>query len=102
MNPLPNLRAPARHRRRRFLAALVLALGVVAAPFGSVVAAEGGDKIVITGASGALAGEAIRALLLRGVKLADLVLVTRTPEKLASFSSNGAAVRLGDFDRPET
>jgi NAD(P)H dehydrogenase (quinone) len=103
--PLPNLRAPARRSRRCFVAVLALALVAVAAPFGSVLASqseEGGDKIVVSGASGKLAGEAIRALLLRGVKLVDLVLVTRTPEKLSSFSSNGAAVRFGDFDRPET
>jgi len=87
------------------MAVLALALGAITAPFGSVLAAQkeqGGDKIVISGASGELAGEVIRALLLRGVKLADLVLVTRTPEKLSSFSTNGAAVRLGDFDKPET
>ncbi len=105
MNPLPKFRAPVRRSRRRLLAVLALALG-------------GGDgtprqraapprKSRATRSSSAepraqLAGEAIRALLLRGVKLADLVLVTRTPEKLASFSTNGAAVRLGDFDKPET
>lgn len=104
MNPLPNPRAPVRRSRRCFLAMLALVLSAVTAPPGTALAAqkEQGDKIVISGASGALAGEAIRALLLRGVKLVDLVLVTRTPEKLASFSTNGAAVRLGDFDRPET
>jgi NAD(P)H dehydrogenase (quinone) len=105
VNTLLNPRTPARRSRRCFMAVLALALGAMTAPFGSVLAAEkaeGGDKIVISGASGGLAGETIRALLLRGVKLADLVLVTRTPEKLASFSSNGAAVRLGDFDKPET
>jgi NAD(P)H dehydrogenase (quinone) len=91
------------------MAVLALLLGAISAPSASVLAADKGadksqsnDKIVVTGASGELAGEAIRALLLRGVKLVDLVLVTRTPEKLSSFSSNGAAVRLGDFDKPET
>jgi NAD(P)H dehydrogenase (quinone) len=86
------------------MAVLALALGAMTAPFGSVFAAEkeGGDKIVISGASGELASETIHALLLRGVKLVNLVLVTRTPEKLSSFSTNGAAVRLGDFDKPET
>lgn len=104
MNLLPKFRAPARRSRRRIVAVLALALGAISAPFGSVLAAQNqdGNKIVISGASGQLAGDAIRALLLRGVKLADLVLVTRTPENLASFSSNGAQVRLGDFDKPET
>ncbi len=87
------------------MAVLALALSAVTAPFGGAGAAQkdqAGDKIVISGASGALASETVRALLERGVKLADLVLVTRTPEKLSSFSTNGAAVRMGDFDRPET
>ena len=105
MNTLPNPRAPARRSRRCFTAVLALALGAATAPFGSALAAQnaqGGDKIVVSGASGGLAGEAIVALLERGVKLVDLVLVTRTPEKLSSFSTNGAAVRFGDFDKPET
>jgi NAD(P)H dehydrogenase (quinone) len=104
VNLLRQFRAPARCSPRRFVAVLALALGALSAPFAGALAAqkEQGDKIVISGASGQLAGDAIRALLLRGVKLADLVLVTRTPENLASFSSNGAAVRLGDFDKPET
>ena len=86
------------------MAVLALALAAIAAPFGSVLAAEkgAGDKIVISGASGQLAGETLRALLFRGVKLVDLVLVTRTPDKLSSFSSNGATVRFGDFDKPAT
>lgn len=101
MNPLPNPRAPA--RRRCLVAALAFVLGVAAAP-GAFAAQKDqpNDKIVVSGASGRFASEAIRGLLLRGVKLADLVLVTRTPDKLASFSTNGAQVRLGDFDRPET
>jgi NAD(P)H dehydrogenase (quinone) len=105
VNPLPNPRAPAPRRRRWVLAMLAVAVAGLAVPFGTALAAQeeqDGDKIVISGASGALAGEAIRALLLRGVKLVDLVLVTRTPEKLASFSTHGAQVRLGDFQRPET
>jgi NAD(P)H dehydrogenase (quinone) len=104
VNTSSNPRAPARRSRRCFMAVLALALGAISAPFGSVFAAEkeAGDKIVVSGASGALAGEALRALLIRGVKLVDLVLVTRTPEKLSSFSTNGAAVRFGDFDKPET
>jgi NAD(P)H dehydrogenase (quinone) len=105
VNTLLNLCAPARRSPCRFLAVLALAVGAALAPFSSALAADkeqANDKIVISGASGALAGETIRALLLRGVKLADLVLVTRTPERLASFSSNGAAVRFGDFDKPET
>src|ERR1041385_3628124 len=105
VNTLPNPRTLARCCRCCFMAVLALALGAAMAPFGSLLAAqkaEAGDKIVISGASGGLAGETLVALLERGVKLADLVLVTRTPEKLSSFSTNGAAVRVGDFDKPET
>jgi NAD(P)H dehydrogenase (quinone) len=76
------------------------------APFGSALAAKktegGGDKLVISGASGGLAGQTIQALLGRGVKMADMVLVTRTPENLSAYAANGATVRLGDFTKPET
>ncbi len=75
------------------------------APCGGALAAQkntGNDKTIISGASGGLAGETIQALLERGVKLSDLVLVTRTPDKLSSYAANGATVRLGDFDKPET
>jgi NAD(P)H dehydrogenase (quinone) len=105
VNPFPNPCTQARCTRRCFLAALVLALCAVTAPFDGARAAQKGDsadKIVVSGASGGLAREAIEALLERGVKLADLVLVTRTPEKLSSFATYGATVRVGDFDRPET
>jgi NAD(P)H dehydrogenase (quinone) len=84
---------------------LALALCAAMAPFDDAFAAQkntGGEKTIISGASGGLAGETIQALLERGVKLADLVLVTRTPEKLSSYAASGATVRLGDFDKPET
>ncbi len=38
----------------------------------------------------------------RGVPLDQLILVTRTPDKLSSFAANGAEVRQGDFEKPET
>src|SRR5262245_10802397 len=59
-------------------------------------------KIIISGASGGLAGETIEALLARGVKPSDLILVTRTPEKLAALAERGASVRQGDFNEPAT
>lgn len=94
--------------RRCFTALLVLAAGAVMAPFGSTQAAESksdktsGDKIVISGASGGLAGETLDALVGRGVKLDSLILVTRTPEKLAAYAANGADVRAGDFTKPDS
>jgi NAD(P)H dehydrogenase (quinone) len=57
-------------------------------------------KIIIGGASGGLGGETVDALLERGVKPADLILVTRTPEKLAKYASMGASVRKGDYNDP--
>jgi len=76
------------------------------APSGGALAAEknddGGERIIVSGASGGLAGEVIQALLGRGVKPADLVLVTRAPEKLSSYAASGADVREGDFNKPET
>jgi NAD(P)H dehydrogenase (quinone) len=54
--------------------------------------------IVITGASGHL-GRRVTEILLadHGVAPADLVLVTRSPDKLADRAAEGAQVRRGDF-----
>jgi NAD(P)H dehydrogenase (quinone) len=88
------------------MAVLTFALGAVTAPFGGALAAENkdgvNDSIIVSGASGGLAGEAIQGLLRRGVTFDKLVLVTRTPEKLSAYASNGAQVRPGDFSKPET
>jgi NAD(P)H dehydrogenase (quinone) len=87
------------------MAVLAFAAGAAMAPFGSALAAEEdktSDSIVVSGASGGLGGQAIGALLARGVPLDKLVLVTRTPEKLSSYAANGAQVRAGDFSKPET
>jgi NAD(P)H dehydrogenase (quinone) len=103
VNTLP---LPSGRRRHCFMAVLTFALSAAIAPFGGALAAEddneGNDAIVVSGASGGLAGEAIQALLRRGVGLERLVLVTRTPEKLSAYASNGAQVRPGDFSKPET
>ena len=92
--------------RRCLMAVLVLAAGALLAPVQSARAAdkkeEPTDRIVISGASGGLAGETISELLSRGVPFTRLILVTRTPEKLASFTERGAEVRAGDFSKPET
>lgn len=94
--------------RRLFLAMCLLA-GVALAPLHGAWAADkkdkkdqDADKIVISGASGGLAGETIDALIDRGVPLDRLILVTRTPEKLASLAARGAEVRPGDFNEPES
>ncbi len=78
------------------LAVLLFGLGAVTAH---------AEKIIVTGASGGFAGETITALLARGVRPADLILVTRTPEKtpeLRELAARGASVRKGDFNDPES
>jgi NAD(P)H dehydrogenase (quinone) len=56
--------------------------------------------IGITGAGGQLGGSLLNELIARGAKPADLVAITRSPEKLAGFAAKGIAVRAGDFDAP--
>jgi NAD(P)H dehydrogenase (quinone) len=57
-------------------------------------------RIIVTGATGQY-GRAATAKLLERVAPSDLILVTRTPEKLADLAARGASVRRGDFDHPE-
>lgn len=75
---------------------LALALGACAP------AAEPAPKIIVSGASGQLGGLAVDALLARGVAPADLILVSRTPDELASYADMGASTRFGDFTQPES
>jgi NAD(P)H dehydrogenase (quinone) len=86
--------------RRGFIALLGLSLAAQAVS-ATEKDDEGADKIVISGASGGLAGETLDALMGRGVPVEKLILVTRTPEKLSSFAERGADVRAGDFTKPD-
>lgn len=61
----------------------------------------GVSKIVITGASGQYGSLATDMLIAKG-RAADLILITRTPEKLSHRISQGCQVRYGDYDKPET
>jgi NAD(P)H dehydrogenase (quinone) len=92
--------------RRCFVVVLMLAVGAALAPVQSAHPADNkdsaADKIVISGASGGLAGETIDALLGRGVSPDKLILVTRTPEKLSALQERGAEVRAGDFNKPDS
>ena len=54
-------------------------------------------KIAITGASGQF-GRRASELLLERMDAADLILISRSPEKLALFAERGCDVRKGDFD----
>jgi NAD(P)H dehydrogenase (quinone) len=58
-------------------------------------------SLVITGASGHL-GRRIAEILLadHGVAPADLVLLTRTPDRLSDLTGRGAQVRSADFNDP--
>lgn len=56
-------------------------------------------KIIVTGASGQF-GSAAAKRLLETVPAEDLVLLSRTPDKLAPFAEAGAHVRHADFDDP--
>ena len=86
MFSLPLSRTSSFRSRRRFLAIVALAFGSFAAASGALAQGEqGADKIVVSGASGGLAGEAIQELIGRGIPLTELILVTRTPEKLSSL-----------------
>jgi NAD(P)H dehydrogenase (quinone) len=80
------------------LAACVFAMEI-AAPISNAAAAVS-EKLVVSGASGQLGGEVVDALLARGVTANDLILVSRTPDKLSRFADRGAHVRFGDFDKP--
>ena len=64
--------------------------------------AEQGERIVISGASGQLGGRVVEELLARGVQPANLILVSRTPERLERYAELGASTRFGDFTQPES
>ncbi len=59
------------------------------------------SKIVITGASGQYGRAATDGLIALG-RAADLILITRSPAKLADREAQGCSVRYGDYDKPET
>ncbi|WP_408590662.1 SDR family oxidoreductase [Novosphingobium sp.] len=60
-----------------------------------------GARIAITGASGQYGSIVADALVAQG-RAADLILITRSPVKLADRAAQGCAVRYGDYDKPET
>lgn len=58
-------------------------------------------KIAVTGASGQYGRLATDKLIASG-RAHELILITRTPAKLADCAQAGCEVRYGDFDKPET
>lgn len=59
------------------------------------------SKLVITGASGNY-GRGLTDRLIAAGRAEDLILITRSPDKLADRVAQGCTVRYGDFDKPET
>lgn len=58
-------------------------------------------RIVITGASGNY-GRGVTDRMIAQGRAADLILISRKPEKLADRAALGCDVRYGDFDKPDT
>ena len=58
-------------------------------------------RIAITGASGRYGRLAVDKLIAMG-RARDLILISRSPAKLADYARAGCDVRRGDFDRPDT
>jgi NAD(P)H dehydrogenase (quinone) len=79
---------------------LVCALFIGATAFAADGRGRSTDKIIISGASGQLGGLVIKELLARGVPANQLILVSRTPEKLDEYRKLGAATRFADFAQP--
>ena len=59
-------------------------------------------RIIVSGASGQIGGRVVDELLARGVQPTDLILVSRTPERLERYAELGASTRFGDFLQPES
>lgn len=59
------------------------------------------SRIIITGASGQY-GRGLTDRLIAAGRAEDLILITRSPDKLADRTAQGCTVRYGDFDKPET
>ena len=54
-------------------------------------------KVIVSGASGQF-GNAAAKMLLEQIPAEDLIVFSRSPDKLAEFAEAGAHVRQGDFD----
>ena len=59
------------------------------------------SRILITGASGQYGRAATDRLIALG-RAQDLILITRSPDKLADRTAQGCTVRYGDFDKPDS
>ncbi len=59
-------------------------------------------KINVFGATGGLGSRVVDALLDRGVRAADLIAGSRSPERAQRFKGLGIDIRRTDYDLPET
>jgi NAD(P)H dehydrogenase (quinone) len=92
---------PAYLSRRVVMSLALLACGAMSLA-GSALAAPRDEKLIISGASGQLGLLTVQELLRRGVPAKNLILVSRTPEKLAEYAALGASTRYGDVDHPDS
>jgi NAD(P)H dehydrogenase (quinone) len=81
---------------------LEMAAAVLLSGTANAAMAAGDDRIIISGASGQLGGQAVKDLLAKGVPAKNLILVSRTPDVLLEYAKLGAATRFGDFGKPES
>jgi NAD(P)H dehydrogenase (quinone) len=58
------------------------------------------SRIIVSGATGRMGLLTVVELLNRGVPAQELILVSRSPDKLSAFAAKGANVRYGDVDDP--
>jgi NAD(P)H dehydrogenase (quinone) len=65
-------------------------------------AQSGQDRIIVSGASGQLGTLVVKGLLAKGVPAKNLILVSRTPDTLELYAKQGAIVRYGDFEKPDS
>lgn len=87
--------------RRAVLAAAAAGLVALLAACADPPRVESG-RIIVSGASGQLGGLVVDALLDLGVAPEDLILVSRSPERLDRYALLGASTRFGDFTEPES
>lgn len=91
--------------RRDALRRIGVGIALVASASVSGCTPQAGDqdpRIIVSGASGQLGGMVVEELLARGVQPEDLILVSRTPERLERYAELGASTRFGDFLQPES
>ncbi|MCC6009261.1 MAG: NAD(P)H-binding protein [Rhodobacteraceae bacterium] len=60
------------------------------------------ERIIVSGASGQLGRLVVEELLGRGVSAQQLILVSRSPDRLAEYAGKGASTPFGDVDEPES